>query len=92
MPVGDQSVQEFKTKFSGELLRPGDENYDAARRIWNGKIDKKPALIAHCTGVADVLAAVEFARSNNLRAANLLIGGRWVEAALTHILEINSHS
>jgi FAD/FMN-containing dehydrogenase len=69
MPVGDQSVQEFKTKFSGELLRPGDENYDAARRIWNGMIDKKPALIARCAGVADVLAAVEFARSNQLQAA-----------------------
>ena len=42
--------------------RPGDPGYDDARKVWNGIIDKRPALIARCAGVADVIAAVNFAR------------------------------
>jgi FAD/FMN-containing dehydrogenase len=49
--------------FSGELLRPGDEGYDRARRIHNGMIDKRPGLIARCRGVADIVAAVDHART-----------------------------
>jgi FAD/FMN-containing dehydrogenase len=48
--------------FSGELLRPGDEGYDIARRVHNGMIDKHPGLIARCHGVADIVAAVDHAR------------------------------
>ncbi len=48
--------------FSGELLRPGDDRYDEARRVHNGLIDKHPALIASCRGVADVLAAIGLGR------------------------------
>ena len=50
--------------FSGELLRPADAGYDEARRIHNGMIDKRPALIARCLGVADVVAAVNLARDH----------------------------
>jgi FAD/FMN-containing dehydrogenase len=53
----------------GPVLGPGDEGYDAARRIWNGAIDRRPACIARCTGVADVVAAVRFARERDLRVA-----------------------
>jgi FAD/FMN-containing dehydrogenase len=53
-------------RFSGELIRPGDEAYDEYRRIHNGMIDKRPALIARCRGAADVSAAVEFARGSGL--------------------------
>lgn len=55
--------------FRGELLQPGDDGYETARRIWNGAIDRRPGLIARCTGVADVLAAVRFARERNLVVA-----------------------
>ncbi len=62
-------VQEFKTKLRGELIRPEDSGYDAARKVWNGMIDKHPALIVRCTGVADVISAVNFARNNKLLVA-----------------------
>jgi len=48
------------------LLQPGDAGYDAARQVWNGAIDRKPALIVRPTGLADVVSAVRFARANNL--------------------------
>ncbi|MGR4879229.1 FAD-binding oxidoreductase [Streptomyces sp. LARHCF249] len=47
--------------FRGRLVQPGDPTYDEDRRVWNGSIDRSPALIAHCTGVADVIDAVRFA-------------------------------
>lgn len=50
----------------GQLLRPGDEGYDAARTVWNAMIDRHPALIVRCAGPADVIAAVNFARDHNL--------------------------
>jgi FAD/FMN-containing dehydrogenase len=62
----EAAVEAFKSSLRGELLRPGDEGYDEARAVWNGMIDKRPALIARCTGVADVIDAVNFARTNNL--------------------------
>jgi FAD/FMN-containing dehydrogenase len=58
--------------FSGELLRPGDEGYDDARRVHNGMIDKHPGLIARCRGVADIVAAVGHARD---RKAEISICG-----------------
>ncbi|HEX2468935.1 MAG TPA: FAD-binding oxidoreductase, partial [Solirubrobacterales bacterium] len=55
--------------FRGELLLPTSPGYDTARRIWNGAIDRRPACIARCTGVADVAAAVRFARDRDLEIA-----------------------
>jgi FAD/FMN-containing dehydrogenase len=57
------------TTFSGELLAPGDAGYDAARTIWNGAIDRRPALIARCAGADDVVEAVGFARERDLRVS-----------------------
>ena len=65
-PVSEATVEAFKTSLRGELLRPGDAGYDEARTLFNGGIDKKPALIARCAGVADVIASVNFARANEL--------------------------
>jgi hypothetical protein len=56
------ALDALAASFRGELLRPADPTYDAHRRVWNGAIDRHPALIARCTGVADVIAAVRFAR------------------------------
>ena len=55
--------------FQGELLRPADPGYDEARRLWNGAIDKRPVLIARCTGAADVRAGIEHARASGLPLA-----------------------
>lgn len=56
------AVGELEASFRGELIRPQDPAYDDSRRVWNGSIDRRPALIVRCTGVADVIAAVKFAR------------------------------
>jgi FAD/FMN-containing dehydrogenase len=57
---------ELRMRFRGALVRPGEEGYDEARRIWNGAIDRRPALIARCAGADDVVAAVRFARERDL--------------------------
>jgi FAD/FMN-containing dehydrogenase len=53
----------------GEVVQPGDPTYDDSRRIWNGQIDRRPALVARCRGVADVIAAVRFAREHEALVA-----------------------
>src|SRR5262245_24096034 len=60
---------ELGGSFRGELLLPTSPGYDTARGIWNGAIDRHPACIARCTGVADVVAAVRFARERDLLVA-----------------------
>jgi FAD/FMN-containing dehydrogenase len=67
--VADIGVRELSASFTGELVRPGDPIYDSQRRVWNGSIDRFPALIARCRGVPDVAAAVRFARSAGLPVA-----------------------
>ncbi len=57
---------ELRTRFRGALLRPGEEGYDEARCVWNGAIDRHPALIARCAGADDVAEAVRFARERDL--------------------------
>jgi FAD/FMN-containing dehydrogenase len=55
--------------FVGAVLEPSDDGYETARQIWNGDIDRRPAVIARCTGTADVLAAVRYARERDLPMA-----------------------
>jgi len=59
-------VQAFAGTVRGRVLVPGDEGYDEARAIWNGLIDRRPALIVQCSGAADVVDAVNFAREHDL--------------------------
>jgi FAD/FMN-containing dehydrogenase len=61
-PLDRAAVSEFERRLRGALLRPGHPGYDAARQVWNGLVDRRPALIARCVGVADVIAAVDLAR------------------------------
>lgn len=62
----DAAVQGLRATLRGELLQPGQDGYDTARRVWNGMIDHHPALIARCRGAADVIAAVNFAREHGV--------------------------
>jgi FAD/FMN-containing dehydrogenase len=62
-------VQDLEAQLHGELICPNDSDYDAARKVWNGMIDKYPALIVRCSAVVDVVTAVEFARSQQLLVA-----------------------
>ena len=64
--LDENAVEEFSKGLRGKLVRPGDDTYDAARKVWNGAIDKRPALIACCAGVADVVGCVNFARDHDL--------------------------
>src|SRR6185312_15409527 len=59
-------IDSLRRRFRGALLRRGEEGYDEARRIWNGAIDRYPALIARCAGADDVATAVRFAREHDL--------------------------
>jgi FAD/FMN-containing dehydrogenase len=64
--IEETAIAELKGTFGGALLRSEEDGYDAARAIFNGMIDRRPAVIARCSGVADVIAAVRFARDNDL--------------------------
>src|SRR5215210_2202008 len=66
LTLDDATVDEFAARLRGDVLRPTDEGYDAARTIHNGMIDRRPILIARCAGVADVIASVQFARDQQL--------------------------
>jgi FAD/FMN-containing dehydrogenase len=63
------AVQSLRSNFRGELITAADAGYDRHRRVFNAMIDKHPALIARCTGVADVIGVVNFARRNELLVA-----------------------
>jgi FAD/FMN-containing dehydrogenase len=67
--VEGTAVKELKNSLRGPLLSPSEGSYDEARKVWNGMIDRRPALIARCAGVADVIAAVRFARAHRVLAS-----------------------
>ena len=73
-------IQSFRSTFNGQLFEPNDASYDEARRIWNASVDKRPGLIARCSGLADVIAAINFGRTNDLltavRGGGHNVGGR----------------
>src|SRR4051794_15350408 len=68
-PLGAATLTELEQGLRGRLIAPGDDDYDEARALWNGAIDRRPAVIVRCAGVADVMRAVDFARSEDLPLA-----------------------
>jgi hypothetical protein len=68
-PQFDQDATALEARFRGRLIRPSDAEYRDGRKIWNGSIDRRPALIARCAGVADVMSTVRFARETGLQVA-----------------------
>ena len=65
----EDAIQDLIERFHGRIVRPDHEGYDDARAVWNGMIDKYPAVIAYCSGPADVINAVNCARENDLAVA-----------------------
>lgn len=69
MAVPVAKIADLSSTFSGPILVPGDASYDDVRKVHNGMVDKRPAIIARCRGLADIAAAVGFAHSSNLAVA-----------------------
>src|SRR5262245_41458274 len=67
--LDEGEVEAFRASLRGPLLGAGDAGYNEARTIWNGMIDRRPALIARCAGVADVSHCINFARAHTLLLA-----------------------
>jgi FAD/FMN-containing dehydrogenase len=63
----DSTIERFADSLRGRLVLPGDTHYDEARAVWNGMIDRRPAMIARCKSAADVMAAVDFAREQDIQ-------------------------
>lgn len=64
--LSDGKLDELKMRLQGEILEPGEDGYDNSRSVWNGMIDRRPAFVIRCLGVADVIACVRFAREHDL--------------------------
>src|SRR5678816_3054191 len=62
-------LDQLRASVRGEIVQPGDDTYDSARQVYNPMIDKRPALTVRCADVADVIAAVDYARTNKLLTA-----------------------
>jgi FAD/FMN-containing dehydrogenase len=69
LALDEAIIQDFQAGLRGQVILPGDADYDDARNVWNGMIDRRPALIARCAGVADVSRAIRFAREQHLLLA-----------------------
>src|ERR1700758_5112837 len=78
--MGALDMTSFRSTFVGQIFEPTDTGYNETRQIWNASVLNQPRLIARCTGVADVVAAINFARANNLltsiRGGGHNVGGR----------------
>jgi FAD/FMN-containing dehydrogenase len=70
----DTSFQNLKARLNGEVISPGDECYEQARRVWNGRVDKYPSLIVRCVDITDVLTSIELARHQDM-AVTVRSGG-----------------
>src|SRR5215211_7563222 len=67
--TGQDALAQLAEGFGGQLLAQGDAGYDEARAVFNGMIDRRPALVARCSGPADVVSTVRYAREQNLPIA-----------------------
>ena len=64
--ISERMVKDYRGSLHGGALLLGEEGYDSARQLWNGMVDKRPAMIARCSGTADVINSVNFAKENSL--------------------------
>ena len=98
--VDESVVEQFGESLRGELLRQGDAGYDDARQVWNAMIDKRPALIARCTGAADVMQSVRFANEHgaliavrgaghNIAGSAVCDGGLMIDLSLIKTVRVD---
>src|SRR5213079_213976 len=66
LTLEETAVADLSAGLRGQIVGRDDPGYDETRKIWNGSIDRRPALIARCVGVADVMSAVKFARTHGV--------------------------
>jgi hypothetical protein len=103
MMVDAGRIEAFRHLISGELVCPRDQGYDAARAVWNGMIDRRPALIAYCVTRQDVIEAVSFARrtgiltavrsgGHNIAGASLCDGGLVIDLSRMNRVTVDSAS
>ena len=103
MMVDGGGIEAFRPLFSGELICPRDQGYDAARAVWNGMIDRRAALIAYCANRQDVIEAVNFARrtgiltavrsgGHNIAGASLCDGGLVIDLSRMNCVTVDSAS
>ena len=67
--MGAMDIEQLRARVRGTIIQPGDGEYDSARKVYNAMIDKRPALIVRCVDTADVIAAVNYARANDMLTA-----------------------
>jgi FAD/FMN-containing dehydrogenase len=67
--LSEDVVEAFRASLRGQLLRTGEDGYEEVRKVFNGMINRRPALIVRCAGTADVISCVNFVRTNNLLVA-----------------------
>src|SRR5229473_4966307 len=93
----------LRAALSGHLIEPGDSAYDQARQVWNGMIDRRPAAIARCATVTDVVTCVEFARTcdmtvairgggHNVAGNAVCDGGLVIDLSLMRGVHVNSRA
>jgi hypothetical protein len=73
------NVADLRHRVQGSILTPGEPGYDTGRRVWNGMIDKHPAVIARCATPGDVAEAIGFARTATFRSPCARAGITWPE-------------
>src|SRR5215217_6176691 len=64
-----EAIEDLRSRLAGTVILSHDEDYDDARTVWNGRVNRYPALIVRCATAADIAVAVRFARTNNLRVS-----------------------
>ena len=100
--VNERRLEAFSANIRGTVLRPGGEVYEQARGIWNAMIDRRPALIVRCSGAADVVDCVNFARDNglplsvrggghNIAGTAVCDGGMMIDLSALRTVHVNTH-
>ena len=98
MPSGTSNLEDLRAALTGRVVGPGDAEYDTARSVWNGEIDRRPAVVARCADPADVAATVRFARDAGLdltvRGGGHSFGGQAVcdGGVVIHLGDLNAVS
>ncbi|HSB14967.1 MAG TPA: FAD-binding protein, partial [Bryobacteraceae bacterium] len=98
--VPESALQQFRTSLRGQLFTPGEPGYEEARKIHNALIDRRPAVIARCAGVADVISAVNFGRGqsvvvsvrgagHNVAGTSLCDGGMVIDLSAMKGIHVN---